>query len=152
MITLKYFDYSIKFILLTVLFGLNLAVEADAYDTKSNRQNSVRVDVRPIQLHPGKPARFEVRMNTHSGDLGQDIVAASSLKDDQGRKYQPTNWQGSPGRDLRPVVTIAKGCWNFLFWMGLQPRSPLSFGRSPTCRKGSINGPWSVSWENNTII
>ncbi len=96
MITLKYFDYSIKFILLTVLFGLNLAVEADAYDTKSNRQNSVRVDVRPIQLHPGKPARFEVRMNTHSGDLGQDIVAASTLKDDQGRKYQPTNWQGSP--------------------------------------------------------
>ena len=96
MITLKYFDYSIKFILLTVLFVLNLAVEADAYDTKSNRQNSVRVDVRPIQLHPGKPARFEVRMNTHSGDLGQDIVAASTLKDDQGRKYQPTNWQGSP--------------------------------------------------------
>lgn len=96
MITLKYFDYSIKFILLTVLFLLNLAVEAGAYDTKSNRQNSVRVDVRPIQLHPGKPVRFEVRMNSHSGDLGQDIVAVSTLKDNQGREYQPTNWQGSP--------------------------------------------------------
>jgi hypothetical protein len=96
MITLKYFDYSIKCILLTVLFVLNLAVEADAYDTKSNRQNSVRVDVRPIQLHPGKPAKFEVRMNTHSGDLGQDIVAVSTLKDDQGREYRPTNWRGSP--------------------------------------------------------
>jgi hypothetical protein len=93
---LKYFDYSIKFILLTVLFVLNLAVEADAYDTKSNRQNQVRVDVQPIQLFPGKPAKFEVRMNTHSGDLGQDIVAVCTLKDDQGRIYQPTSWQGSP--------------------------------------------------------
>ena len=96
MITLKYFDYSIKFILLTVLFLLNLAVEVDAYDTKSNRQNSVRVDVRPIQLFPGKPARFEVRMNAHAGDLDQDIVAVSTLTDDQGRNYRPTNWKGSP--------------------------------------------------------
>ena len=35
-------------------------------------------------------------MNSHSGDLSQDIVAVSTLKDNQGREYRPTNWQGSP--------------------------------------------------------
>ncbi len=45
---------------------------------------------------PGKPAKFEVRMNTHSVTLNNDLVAACTLKDDRGREYQPTNWQGSP--------------------------------------------------------
>ena len=69
---------------------------ADAYETKSNRQGRVTVNVRPVQLVPGKPAKFEVRMNTHSVTLSQDLVAASTLKDSQGREYQPTNWNGSP--------------------------------------------------------
>ncbi len=42
--------------LVMVLFLVNLAVDAAAYKTKSNKQNRVRVDVRPVQLLPGKPA------------------------------------------------------------------------------------------------
>ena len=82
--------------ILIVLFLANLAIDAAAYKTKSNKQNSVRVDVRPVQLLPGKPAKFEIRMNTHSGDLSQDLVAVCTLKDNSGREYHPTSWDGSP--------------------------------------------------------
>jgi hypothetical protein len=82
--------------ILIVLFLANLAIDAAAYKTKSNKQNSVRVDVRPVQLLPGKPAKFEIRMNTHSEDLSQDLVAACTLKDNSGREYHPTSWDGSP--------------------------------------------------------
>jgi hypothetical protein len=73
-----------------------LPTDVGAYDTKSNRENRVRVEVRPVNLTPGEPARFEVRMNTHSVNLGQDMVAVAVFKDDQGREYRPVNWQGSP--------------------------------------------------------
>ena len=93
---LKYIDFLLGYILLTVSFFMGLTIDAEAYKTKANSQNQVRVDVRPIQLFPGKTAKFEIRMNSHSGDLGEDIVAVSTLKDNQGREYRPTFWQGSP--------------------------------------------------------
>ena len=78
--------------------GIAIALEANAYERISNRENSVRVDVVPVQLESGKSAKFEIRMNTHSGDLSQDLVSVSTLKDDNGREYRPVDWQGaSPG-------------------------------------------------------
>jgi hypothetical protein len=76
------------------LFGL--ASEAMAYKTKSSKKSGVRVDVKPVQLVPGRPANFEVRMNTHSVPLDQDMTTVCTLLDDQGRKYKPLKWQGSP--------------------------------------------------------
>jgi hypothetical protein len=76
------------------LFGL--ASKASAYETKSSKANRVQVEVKPVQLATGKPANFEVRMNTHSVGLDQDLTAVSVLKDDHGREYQPAKWQGSP--------------------------------------------------------
>ena len=96
MITLKHLKISHFVSLVIVLFLVNLAVDVAAYKTKSNKQNSVRVDVRPVQLLPGEPAKFEIRMNTHSGDLSQDLVAVCTLKDNSGREYRPTSWDGSP--------------------------------------------------------
>ncbi len=82
--------------LMMLLFLAALTVDAAAYKTKSDNKNSVRVDVRPVQLLPGKPAKFEIRMNTHAGDLNQDLVAVCSLTDSSGREYLPTSWDGSP--------------------------------------------------------
>ena len=96
MIKIKQFKFSHMISLVTLLLLINFAVDAAAYKTKSNKQNRVRVDVRPVQLLPGKPAKFEIRMNTHSGDLSQDLVAACTLKDNSGREYHPTSWDGSP--------------------------------------------------------
>ncbi len=78
------------------IVGIAIALEANAYERISNRENRVRVDVVPVQLEFGKKAKFEIRMNTHSGDLSQDLVSVSTLKDDSGREYRPAEWQGSP--------------------------------------------------------
>lgn len=69
---------------------------AQAYDTQSNREARVRVDVTPIELAAGKPAKFTVRMNTHSVELDQDISKISTLTDDKGRELKPTGWEGDP--------------------------------------------------------
>jgi len=91
--------------LVVVAAAMGLAVDAGAYETRSNRENQVRVDVKPVQLAPGQPARFEVRMNTHSEALEEDMVAVSSLKDNAGRVYQATTWEGSePGGHHRKGV------------------------------------------------
>ena len=72
--------------LVTAAAAMGLAVDASAYETRSNRENQVRVDVKPVQLAPGQPARFEVRMNSRSETLGEDLVAVSSVKDSAGRE------------------------------------------------------------------
>ena len=72
--------------LVTAAAAMGLAVDAGAYETRSNRENQVRVDVKPVQLAPGQPARFEVRMNSQSETLGEDLVAVSSVKDSAGRE------------------------------------------------------------------
>jgi len=90
-------------VIITVVVGLT--ADAGAYEMRSNGENRVRVDVKPVQLAPGQPARFEVRMNSHSETLGEDMVAISSLKDNAGRLYQATAWQGSePGGHHRKGV------------------------------------------------
>jgi hypothetical protein len=106
MIKIKRFKFSHMVSLVTLLLLINLAVDAAAYETISNKQNQVRVDVRPVQLVPGKPARFEVRMNTHSEELSQDMLDVVTLKDNKGRQYQATNWKGSPpgGHHLSGVL------------------------------------------------
>ena len=105
MITLKHLKISHFVSLVIMLFLVNLAADASAYKTKSNKENRVRVDVRPVQLLPGEPAKFEIRMNTHSGDLSQDLVAVCTLKDNSGREYRPTSWDGSsPGGHHRSGV------------------------------------------------
>jgi hypothetical protein len=91
--------------LVIVVMALGLAVDAGAYEMRSNGENRVRVDVKPVQLAPGQPARFEVRINSHSETLGEDMVAISSLKDNAGRLYQAIAWQGSePGGHHRKGV------------------------------------------------
>lgn len=96
MIALKHLKISHFLSLIITLFLVNLALDAHAYKAQSDNQNGVRVDVRPVQLLPGKSAKFEIRMNTHSGDLSQDLVAVCTLKDGSGREYRPLNWNGSP--------------------------------------------------------
>ena len=91
--------------LVIVAVAIGLAVDAGAYEMRTNKEKRVRVDVKPVQLTPGQPAKFEVQMNTHSETLEEDMVAVSSLKDNAGRVYQATAWQGSgPGGHHREGV------------------------------------------------
>ena len=88
-----------------VFIAIGWATSVSAYERQSSNKNSVRVDVVPIELNSGKPAKFKIRMNTHSVALDFDMAAISILKDDQGREYQPLNWKGSsPGGHHRSGV------------------------------------------------
>ncbi len=69
----------------------------DAFETKSNEGGSVTVSVKPTDLAVGEPAAFEIAMNTHSVDLSDDMTKISLLRDDMGKEYQPTAWDGAEG-------------------------------------------------------
>ena len=96
MIKIEQFKFSHILAIAMILLLAKMAADAGAYEMKSNKQNNVRVDVRPVQLLSGKPAKFEIRMNTHSGDLSQDLIAVCTLIDNSGREYRARGWDGSP--------------------------------------------------------
>lgn len=93
---LKSVAFMLALSLLTIFGLISLASYASAFETKSSRENRVRVDVTPVDCTPGKPAKFQIRMNTHSVNLGFDMTALSTLKDDEGREYRLVSWEGSP--------------------------------------------------------
>ena len=91
--------------LISLFVLLGWVSDAGAYRSITSSENSVIVNVKPVELAPGQPAKFEVGMNTHSVNLLQDMVAVSTLTDDHGRTYQPVKWQGSgPGGHHRRGV------------------------------------------------
>jgi len=83
-------------VIMIILLVMGVALDAWAYKRISSRKNSVSVDVVPVQLAFGQQVKFDVRMNTHSVELSQDMVAVSLLKDSNGQEYRPENWKGSP--------------------------------------------------------
>jgi len=66
----------------------------EALATKSNEGGSVTVEVTPTALEIGKPIVFEISMNTHSVDLSDDMTKIVILRDDTGKEYTPTAWEG----------------------------------------------------------
>jgi hypothetical protein len=95
-----------KVLMVVVSFALaGFFSEAGAFQTQTNDESAVRVDVKPVQLVPGKPAIFQISLNTHSVSLTYDMVQVSSLQDGQGKVYQAKDWKGSsPGGHHRRGV------------------------------------------------
>ncbi len=83
-------------VMVTLTIILGSALNADAYKRQSNRQKGVTVAVQPTQLASGREAKFKIEMNTHSVELGHDMVSVATLVDDNGHHYRPLNWDGSP--------------------------------------------------------
>ena len=71
-------------------------VGSSAFETKSNSGGSVDVDVKPTALAVGEPVAFDVTMNTHSVELADDMTKIAILRDDAGKEYEATAWDG-PG-------------------------------------------------------
>ncbi len=68
-----------------------------AFETESNEGGSVSVAVKPTALEVGKPIVFDIAMNTHSVDLSDDMTQITILRDDTGKEYKPTAWDGPGG-------------------------------------------------------
>ncbi len=77
-------------------------------ETIVNDENFVTIEVKPLNLEFNEPVRFQVKMNTHQGDLGFDLAAISILEDDKGRILKPVSWEGSPpgGHHRAGVLTF----------------------------------------------
>ena len=75
-------------------------------NTKSISEGSVTIEVTPVSLSKtAKTWDFDISLNTHSGDLGQDLAKIAVLVDDKGKIYQPLNWTGAtPGGHHRQGV------------------------------------------------
>lgn len=75
------------------------------FATKSNSGGSVDVEVTPTALNIGEPMAFDLAMNTHSVDLSDDMTQIAVLRDDAGKEYKPTAWEGGePGGHHRAGV------------------------------------------------
>ena len=95
--------YTMMIITFFTLF--TLIPSADAYKSITSRKNGVTVDVKPLKFTSGQPAKFKVRMNTHSVELDEDMAAISTLMDDMGRENRPVNWDGAgPGGHHRTGI------------------------------------------------
>jgi hypothetical protein len=81
-------------------------VTAPTFDTQSNDEKAVWVEVTPLNLPEGGTSLdFEVAFNTHSVNLRFDPTTISVLRDDAGREYPALTWEGSgPGGHHRSGV------------------------------------------------
>jgi hypothetical protein len=79
-----------------LLFLAGPVGELSAFEAKNTMANGVRVDVKPVQMEPGRPVIFKVWLNTHYVDLGYDMTEISILSDDLGNQYTASSWKGSP--------------------------------------------------------
>ncbi|HSG75436.1 MAG TPA: hypothetical protein VLA30_04800 [Burkholderiales bacterium] len=74
--------------------------------TRSSSAAGVTVKVTPRGVVPGADSwGFEVVLDTHSGDLSDDLVGNSVLLDTKGTRLAPLAWEGSgPGGHHRKGV------------------------------------------------
>jgi hypothetical protein len=85
-----------KIVLLLLAIVPAMATSSFAYEAQTNNANGVFVTVTPKNLAQYQAAEFDVSLNTHSVDLSQDLTAVAELSDDQGHRYLPSRWEGTP--------------------------------------------------------
>ena len=104
--------FVVSTIIIIALFGVwsGFHSNAIAFDVQTNDESAVRLDVKPFALVAGKPAVFEIRLNTHSVNLSYDMVEVCSLQDSEGRIYKAVEWKGSPlgGHHRRGTLEFPK--------------------------------------------
>lgn len=77
---------------------------------KSNNENSVSIEVKPIKFSYNEPVKFDVTINTHQGSLDFDLTAISLLEDAEGNLYKALSWEGAPpdGHHRSGTLTFPK--------------------------------------------
>jgi hypothetical protein len=91
----------VKLIKSLLVTGLIVAVAYSASASNLSTQESVAhgvtVVVTPLDVSAGAEAwEFKVTFDTHSKDLGDDLVKSAVLVDAAGARFAATNWEGAP--------------------------------------------------------
>jgi hypothetical protein len=67
--------------------------------TRVDEQGAVTVQITPLNFdNLGETVNFDVRMNTHSVDLGMNLADLATLTTDNGKKVTAQKWE-APGGD-----------------------------------------------------
>lgn len=70
-----------------------LPQEQNTLSKQTNSEGSVTITVTPKNL--SQPT-FEIVLDTHKGNLNQDLTKNTILIDDQGNRQKPVGWEGDP--------------------------------------------------------
>jgi hypothetical protein len=70
-----------------------VAASPTVLELQANGEGSITVDVTP---RIGDDWRFDIALNTHSGDLSEDFMRVATLIDDAGNTHAPIAWEGDP--------------------------------------------------------
>src|SRR4030095_12481773 len=93
-----------------LLFRLLLMAQsltAEPALTRTQSGGGVTVKVTYLNPQGTEDARFEISLDTHSVDLDSyDLRALSSLRDDAGKTYQPSNVENKGSGHHRRVVLV----------------------------------------------
>lgn len=64
---------------------------------QTSQANGVSVSVKPTDVSAAaKTWTFQVALNTHSGDLSDDLTRTVKLVDTVGKEQPPVGWEGAP--------------------------------------------------------
>jgi hypothetical protein len=77
--------------------GWSEAVAASSVAAQNSSARGVTVKITPQNVDVGaKTWDFAVVLDTHSSDLGDDLVKSTVLLDGAGGRYSPVAWEGAP--------------------------------------------------------
>ena len=72
------------------------AAAAAELTEQASQANSVNVSVKPTDVSPtAKTWTFQIALNTHSGDLSDDLTRTVKLVDSAGKEQPPLAWEGA---------------------------------------------------------
>jgi hypothetical protein len=112
------------FLLVAALMASD-AANAGELGTRTSNAGGVTVSVKAKSVEPGAAVwEFDVALNTHSQDLGDDLVKNSVLVEANGR-HEPLAWEGAPpGGHHRSGTLRFKGLAKLPDAIELQIRRP----------------------------
>lgn len=101
--TKKYLIIIIFALILVIIIGFqvlnrpneNQGPQISNLGARTNNEGAVEITVTPKKLSD-KEWAFEMTLNTHSVDIGEDLTKASVLINENGNEYNPIEWQGDP--------------------------------------------------------
>jgi hypothetical protein len=94
-------------LLLFTLLLMAQSLTAEPALTRTQSGGGVTVKVTYLNPQGTEDARFEISLDTHSVDLDSyDLRALSSLRDDAGKTYQPSNVENKGSGHHRQVVLV----------------------------------------------
>ena len=90
------------------MYSKGVARSLMSLPTKYSDSNGLSIQVTPSPLSTGSNVSFDIKMDTHAGDLSFDLTKVTYLTAGNGTRYNPIAWSGSPpgGHHREGILTF----------------------------------------------